>query len=332
MVQRGHAKNALPARGLEIAHLQNHGEGFRHEQAAHDEQEQFLLAKHREKGQHAAEPERPHVAHEHLGGIGVEPEEPKPRASQRTAENSDLAHPGNVFKLQVLREPHMPRDVNIHRKHQPGDDHRADSQPVEPVRQIHRVGSPHHDQHGERDVPVPEIRVQGLEERERQPRGIGRFRHQQEHGDPGHQHLTGKFRARAETFVLMVGYLHKIVDEPHRRKPDEHQHGHPYIGVGQVRPQQHAHAHREHDEQAAHRGGPGLALVRLHFLEDFLTALDGLQPADEIRPDEDTYRERRHKRPCGAEGDVFENVEDGIVNAQRIQQVIQHGVLPPVPP
>ena len=31
-------------------------------------------------------------------------------------------------------------------------------------------------------------------------------------------------------------------------------------------------------------------------------------------------------------GDVFENVEDGIVNAQRIQQVIQHGVLPPVPP
>ena len=226
----------------------------------------------------------------------------------------------------------MPRDVDVHREHQRGDDHRADGQPVEPVRQVHRVGRPHHDQHGKGDIPISEIRVQRLEERKRQPRGIGRFRHQQEHGDPGDQHLARKFRARAEALVLMVGYLHEVVDEPHSRKPDEHQHGHPYIGVGQIRPQQHAHAHREHDEQAAHRGGPGLALVRLHFLEDFLTALDGLQPAYEIGPDEDAHRERRHKRPRGSEGNVFENVEDGIVNTQRIQQVIQHEDLPPEPP
>jgi len=72
-----------------------------HEYAAHDEQHDFLAHDHREGAERGADwPRPPHIAHEYLGRIGVEPEKSQAGAHQGGAENQRLADPGDVGNLQ----------------------------------------------------------------------------------------------------------------------------------------------------------------------------------------------------------------------------------------
>ncbi len=73
MVNRSHAKDALAPGDLEISHLQYHGEGFHHKEPAQDGQNKLLFAENGQKAQSAAQAQAPHVAHENLGRIGIEP-------------------------------------------------------------------------------------------------------------------------------------------------------------------------------------------------------------------------------------------------------------------
>ena len=81
MMQRRHAENALAGQ-LERRHLQDHRNGFHHEHAAHDQEHQLLACDHRHHTQGRAQCEGSDVAHEHLGGISVEPQETRDRRRQ----------------------------------------------------------------------------------------------------------------------------------------------------------------------------------------------------------------------------------------------------------
>src|SRR5512146_656210 len=72
VMQRRHAEDALTGE-LERAHLQNHRYRLCYENATHDEQHYLLAHDHRERAERGAESQRAHVAHEHLGRVGVEP-------------------------------------------------------------------------------------------------------------------------------------------------------------------------------------------------------------------------------------------------------------------
>src|SRR5690606_31902779 len=89
MVQWRHAENAAAGQ-LVGAHLQNHRHGFHHEHAAHHEQYDLLAYHHGDDTERGTQRQRAHVTHEHLCGIGVEPEKTKPRTHDGAEENDQL--------------------------------------------------------------------------------------------------------------------------------------------------------------------------------------------------------------------------------------------------
>jgi len=52
-----------------------------------------------------ADRQRPDVAHEHFGRVGVEPEKPEARPGQRGTEDQQFAHAMDVGNLQIAGEP-----------------------------------------------------------------------------------------------------------------------------------------------------------------------------------------------------------------------------------
>ena len=90
VVDRRHPEDAL-AGELERRHLDHHRQRLDDEHAAHDEQHDLLAHDHGDRAERGAERERADVAHEHLGRIGVEPEEAQARAGDRAADHRELA-------------------------------------------------------------------------------------------------------------------------------------------------------------------------------------------------------------------------------------------------
>ena len=74
-MDRCHKEDALSVRNLEVRDLENHREGFHHENAAHDEENQFLTCNDGHRTQCTAKRQSAHVAHKHLGRISVVPKE-----------------------------------------------------------------------------------------------------------------------------------------------------------------------------------------------------------------------------------------------------------------
>src|SRR5690606_35547918 len=109
MAQRSHPEDALAdaeaAPGvLEVAELQHHGERLHDEDAAHDEEHDLLAHHDRHGAERTAERERADIAHEHLRGVGIEPEESEPGADDGPAEHRELARADDVRDEEVLRE------------------------------------------------------------------------------------------------------------------------------------------------------------------------------------------------------------------------------------
>src|SRR5258706_16273812 len=100
-MQRRHSENAFAAAPFEIEPLKHHRTRFGDEHAAHDEKYDLLPDDHRDRAKSGAERKRAHVAHEDVRRVGVEPEEPKARADQGTAEHGELRRSRNVWKEQI---------------------------------------------------------------------------------------------------------------------------------------------------------------------------------------------------------------------------------------
>ena len=107
MMDGRHREDAF-ARQLETEHLQNDGDGFDHEHAADDGEEQFLFAANRDYANQSADCERTRVAHENFRGVTVEPEEAQSRSDQRGTNHSEFAGEWIKRHLQVFRDPEIP--------------------------------------------------------------------------------------------------------------------------------------------------------------------------------------------------------------------------------
>src|SRR5262245_1095424 len=100
MVQRRAAENAIGLRVLlpvstfsilEDRSLQDYGCRLGHEHTTDDEQQELRLEQNCHGPERTAERERAGVAHEHVGGMRVVPEEPDACAEDRRAEDRELS-------------------------------------------------------------------------------------------------------------------------------------------------------------------------------------------------------------------------------------------------
>ena len=87
---------------FEAQHLQNDRDGFDHENAAHDHEEQFLFTTNRDDADHAADRERAGVAHENFRRMTVEPEKAEAGADERRANDRQLAGEGIKRDLEIF--------------------------------------------------------------------------------------------------------------------------------------------------------------------------------------------------------------------------------------
>src|SRR3954465_7270458 len=106
---------------LEHDALQNYGEHLGHKHSADEQQQELGLEQNGDCRQRSAESQRPRVAHENLGGMGVVPEEPDTRAHQRGAEYSELPRAAQKINVQVLTGVDAPDYVRVEGESQGGN-------------------------------------------------------------------------------------------------------------------------------------------------------------------------------------------------------------------
>src|SRR4051812_37969749 len=111
VMQWRHLEQPLASGRLEVRDLE-HDRGTLHDpDSPHDRQEQFLFDQDRDGTECAAEPERTDVAHEHFGGIRVEPQKSEARTDEGAAEDRQLAGRRKADQQQVAGKHRMTGDV-----------------------------------------------------------------------------------------------------------------------------------------------------------------------------------------------------------------------------
>src|SRR5262249_50949287 len=138
MVNRRHAKDAFAAK-LERANLQNDAKRFNDENAADEEEQDFLLDDNGDDTERAAEGERTDIAHEYFCGMGVIPEKTEGRTNERAAKNGQFADARDVLNLEIVCPAIVAADVGKDGEGAGGDNSAADGETVEAVGEIDGV-------------------------------------------------------------------------------------------------------------------------------------------------------------------------------------------------
>src|SRR3990172_4750096 len=326
VVDRRHPEDPLPG-GLVGEDLKNHRESLHHEHPPH--QDDLLLHHHGHDAERGTQGKRPGVPHEHLGGIGVEPEKADPRPGHGATEDGELPRPRDIGNLQVVRDLHVPGEIREQHVGPGGDDGRADGKPVETVGQIDGVRRPYDHQDNKRDVQDPQSRVELLE------KGDAHLVLDPDvHVDQRRRHsceddLAREFCLRAQALRILPDDLLEVVEEADCPISDGHENRDPYIGVREVRPEQGRDHDGDDDQEASHRRGSLLREVSIRPVPpDGLPDLVGAELADKPRPEDETQEERGDRGVDRAERDVPEHVEKRILHVQREEQVVQHQTRP----
>ncbi len=150
VVDRRHAEHALAGQ-LEGGDLDHHRQGFHHEDAAHDEQHDFLADDHGDGAQRSAQCQRADVTHEDLCRVGVEPQEAQAGTDQRAAEHDQLARARYVRDQQVFGELHVTRQVTEDAQGAADHHRRHDCQAVEAIGKVDCVAGADNDEVGQYD-------------------------------------------------------------------------------------------------------------------------------------------------------------------------------------
>ncbi len=342
VMQRRHLENPLFAQFVR-AHLQNHRQGFQHENAADKRQQQLLLDRDRHRPDRPAQRERPHVAHEHLRRVRVVPKKADAGPHHRPAEDGQLAHQRHPLQLQVIGKHDVPAHIGQHGQGRRGDDGAADRQAVEPIGQVHRIARPDDDQYNKQDewqkcqqMKVrhagerrdAERRMDALQERHHQfgrvaaPRLHG---HERDRHSRAHQNLVAGLSARRQPKIAPVHHLDIVVREPDRPEAESRQDHQPDHRVPQVGPQKRRQQDRDGNQHASHGRGAGFFLVRLRpVLADVLPDLELAQLINHKRPDKQRDQERRKRSKSRPKRDVAEDAERGEVGKELlIEQPVQ---------
>ena len=223
----------------------------------------------------------------------------------------------------------MPGEVREQHVGPGGDDGGADGQAVEAVGEVDGVRRSHDHDDDERDVRDPQLGVQLLEEGDAHLVLDPHVHVDQRRRHPREEDLAREFRLRAHALRIPADHLPVVVVEPDGAVPDGHEHGDPYVGIGEVRPEKGRDHDGEDDQKPPHRRGPLLREVPLRaVLPDGLPDLVGAELADEPRPEDEAEQKRRDRGVDRSKRDVPEYVEERVVHVQRIEKVVQHQVRP----
>ena len=166
MVERRHPEDALPPADLEIADLEDDGQALEDEHAGHGEEEQLLLDEDGDRGERRAERERPDVAHEDLGRMGVEPHESEAGAGQGAGEDRQLRGRLDLGDEEVVGEDGVAGDVGQRGQGRGADGRQPDGQPVQSVGHVHRVRGADQNEGGPGGVEPAEVGQPLLDEGE----------------------------------------------------------------------------------------------------------------------------------------------------------------------
>jgi hypothetical protein len=314
------------------ARLGEHRERLGDEHASDQEQQKLGLEQDRDGAQGAPDRETAGVAHEYLGRMGVEPEKADGAAHQRGTEHRQLPRTGQIEEVEVGGGVHPPEQIGEHREAECRDSSESGREPVEPVREVHRVARPGDHQRDEDDEePRGKVDDEVLEERQR---GRGRREDIRGHHRPGQQQEPQQHTEAALADQLVLGNeparlslhdLQVVVDEPDAAHPERGDHRDQHEPVGQRSPEKGRDDGGEEDDEPAHRGRAALDLVARGSLgADHLPHLAGAQPRDDRRPGHERKQQCRDRGAGGSKGDVVEEVEEDEVLAERCEQVIEH--------
>ena len=339
MVQGRHPENALAAGGLEIHDLQHHRQRFGDKHAAHNEQHDFLARDDGHGAQRGAYGQCAHVAHEHLGRVGVEPKKAQPSPGQRGAEHRQLAGAGNIGKQQILGVHAVTHDVGKYSQRAADHDSGHDGKAVEAVGQVDRIGRTDDDKKAQRDEPEHTQRIGDIFEEGHDQVGLVRQVHLQaalhplheqfdqlgvrgrrhgeseiDRGGKADQRLPEKFRARRQALRVAVHHLAIVIDPADGAKTEGHHQHRPDKAIAKVGPQQRCDQHRDQHQRAAHGRRAGLGEVRFWtVIAHRLAYLVGGELADNQRTGQQRYRQRREAGEHRAQRDVVKHAERAVI-------------------
>ena len=301
-----------------------------------------MLHANRHRAKTPAQRQRSRVAHEHLRGRRIVPEEAKPPANQRTHHYGKLRRSRRRRQQQVVGKARRPRRIGDETERRARDHHLADGQAIQTVREVHRIARTHDHERAERDEAVDrQVEHEVFQERQREARRkarLGRRRQRAarqrrrcrllrvvrdpEHRDPGDHELHQEPHLARKPRRALLGDLLIVVDEADAAEADRHKQHDPDVLVFEIAPQQRAGKNAEQDEEAAHGGRALLRLVAFRAVgADRLTlALPRAQPRDHGRAKQHCQDQPRRERQRHAEGDETEQVHRALIGRKEFVQ------------
>src|SRR5262249_33387467 len=176
----------------------------------------------------------------------------------------------------------------------------------------------------------PEIRTHVLEERHGEMPALLRPGVDQRRRGGTDEQLAGESHATGHPLRAAPAHLGPVVEETDQAVQERHPECDPDVDLSHVRQEQGRDGEREEDQYPAHGRRAALALVRGGtVLADRLPDLQGRQPADHGRPEEQRQAERHEPGHQRAERDVLEDVERRPVGAKIVQEHGEHHASPP---
>src|SRR6266478_2175921 len=218
----------------------------------------------------------------------VVPEKPWRSPDERAAEYRELADSRNVLNLEIGGPAVVAAHVRQNRERARRDDRTADCQPIQPIRQVHRVGGTdnddgrsHQEGHERQRPEVPgkmrfveqrvnhQIGMESLQKRKDELRRVSTVGGQDKKHDANNQadeSLKINFLLRGETQIALIRDFRVIIDEANDRKTEKRKKRKQDKRIGQIRPKENRHCRGKNDEHAAHGRRTRFLLVRLGAL------------------------------------------------------------------
>ena len=326
VVDRSHAKDPAPG-GFVRKDLEEDRDGLDNEDPPNHHQEQLVLCQNCHQRQGGTETQGPGVSHKDLGRIGIEPEKPQTGSHHRASEHGELARLPHGDHLEVAGDRGMSSYVRQHGVGRRCHNHGSRCQPVQSIGEVDGITAPDDHQHHQKGVRPSHVRYPPLDEGNAQPRRESVHRNEIEietYGQP-QQNLPGKLVPRGESLATLPPQFQVIIAEPHRPHGQRPPQGEPDKPIGEVAPQHCRDGNSRENHQPTHRRCSGLAHMGSgHILSNLLTHVQSSKSRDDIGTQNEAEQQRCHDRPRRPEGHIAEDVEDGMVLDQRIQEVVQH--------
>ena len=273
-----------------------------------------MLGGNRDGPQCAAKGQRSGVAHKDRGGGRVIPQKAQTTAKDTGGKDQNLARARHIVHVQIFGEIDAADGIGDHAKRSGGDHHGHDRQPVQPVRQVHRIRRPHDHDDREGHEQISKVDQRVLEHGQCQlvlqlcrvelRRPIGRAARD----DKAQQ----KTHSAGNTSGRLLADLGVVIGKPDGGKCHCHQQHHPDKRVVQPRPQQGRGQQGPHNQQPAHGRRPRLDKMPLGTVipDRLALALPLAQHGDQRLAEQKAKHQRCQEGPTGAEGDVAEKVKE----------------------